>query len=190
MPVYAMRCGEFVKVGTTCGDVEVRLSQIQGMCPYPVTLVGVSREGIDTGHLSLESWHHRKLQKWLHHGEWFRLCVGTLTHLSSYFVEWRVTKVRNPYRATRRRAGVSVRVTSSRMAVKKRRELVISLLEAGVKPGEIARRLGTKNYIVSKDLKAARKEVRRRLTVEKACRAIGLVGPAQCPSTRCGAVTT
>ena len=88
MPVYAMRCGDYVKVGTTsAATARRRLRQIQAMCPYAVTLVGEARElGPEVrGPLSLEAWHHARLLPWHHWNEWYHWRKEVEAHLAQYF---------------------------------------------------------------------------------------------------------
>lgn len=87
MPVYAMRCGDYVKVGTTdYATARRRLRQIQAMCPYPVTLAGESRlTELDTAPLTVESWHHDALAPYHFRGEWFHWNAEMAGHVVTYF---------------------------------------------------------------------------------------------------------
>lgn len=87
MPVYAIRCGDYVKVGTTSlPTARRRLKQIQAMCPYPCTLIGTSREDLDTAPLTLEAHHHHRLRHFHHWGEWYRWGPGVEMYLKAYFL--------------------------------------------------------------------------------------------------------
>lgn len=87
MPVYAIRCGDYVKIGTTSlATARHRLRQIQAMNPYPCTLVGVSRvTEAEASPLSVESWHHERLQSFHHWGEWY-VWGQVAPHMLAYFL--------------------------------------------------------------------------------------------------------
>jgi hypothetical protein len=65
--VYIVRCGDFVKVGTT-QDLRARLQALQAANPYPITLLA-TLDGDDRREREL----HRRLAPHRHRNEWFRL---------------------------------------------------------------------------------------------------------------------
>lgn len=69
--IYAIRCGDFVKLGYAT-DVFKRRSQIGLANPLPVTLIGYSR-----GSRADEIAIHREFTPWRVRGEWFQF-VGPI----------------------------------------------------------------------------------------------------------------
>jgi hypothetical protein len=64
--VYAVRVGEFVKIGYTIGRLSTRLTGIAVNCPYPYELLA-AKPGARKEELEL----HRHLRDSRSHGEWF-----------------------------------------------------------------------------------------------------------------------
>lgn len=71
--IYAIRCGDFVKIGHCRGDdmttVRQRLAQMQTGCPHVLELVGVNLEGDS----KTEKEWHTTLDDFRLRGEWFYL---------------------------------------------------------------------------------------------------------------------
>jgi hypothetical protein len=65
--VYAVRVGEFVKIGYTNGRLSSRLSHFRVNCPYPCELLAIMPGGRKE-----ERMLHRHLESSRAHGEWFR----------------------------------------------------------------------------------------------------------------------
>jgi hypothetical protein len=69
--VYAIRCGEWIKVGVAA-NIEQRLGGMRVNCPYPLELVGSRRFDKASTALRVERALHLELAEQLHFGEWFR----------------------------------------------------------------------------------------------------------------------
>lgn len=65
--VYFIRCGDFVKIGTT-GDIKQRLRSLQSCCPYEMKI-----EGTISGSHCLEGRLHWENSNKHHCGEWYKM---------------------------------------------------------------------------------------------------------------------
>ena len=64
--LYALRAGQFVKIGFTRGDVRERIASLQTGCPLPIELIGTGWGG-----RYIESRLHEILKSYRSCGEWF-----------------------------------------------------------------------------------------------------------------------
>jgi hypothetical protein len=77
--LYAIRCGEFVKVGIAeC--THDRLSGLRVACPYPIELIGRRQYPTKTAARVAERLCHQELAGQAHMGEWFT--AGSLDPLA------------------------------------------------------------------------------------------------------------
>jgi hypothetical protein len=65
--IYAVKAGDFIKIGFTKGDVWERLAQLQTGCPMELQLLGTGPGG-----RLMEGRIHAILKDYRAHGEWFR----------------------------------------------------------------------------------------------------------------------
>lgn len=65
--IYAVKAGDFIKIGFTKGDVRERIAQLQTGCPMELQLIGTGPGG-----RYMESSIHAILKDYRAHGEWFR----------------------------------------------------------------------------------------------------------------------
>lgn len=70
--LYAMRCGEFVKVGIAECTFD-RLGGLRVSCPYPIELIGRRQYPTKTAARAAERLCHQELADQSHTGEWFRM---------------------------------------------------------------------------------------------------------------------
>ena len=80
--VYFIRCGEFVKIGTT-GSIEKRLKSLQALYPY-----GISLEGAVEGSHRLEKIIHAEYASKRHRGEWFALEKHDVARIIEKYSGW------------------------------------------------------------------------------------------------------
>lgn len=69
--VYAIRCGEWIKIGVAANITE-RMGGMRVNCPYPLVLVGSRKFPLASVALRVEAAIHRELAGQRHFGEWFR----------------------------------------------------------------------------------------------------------------------
>lgn len=65
--LYAIKAGDFIKIGFTKGDIAARMAQLQTGCPMPLRLLGTGPGG-----RFIEKRIHSILSSYRAHGEWFR----------------------------------------------------------------------------------------------------------------------
>jgi hypothetical protein len=65
--VYAVKAGDFIKIGFTKGDVADRMAQLQTGSPVALRLLGIGPGG-----RYIERGIHDILKSFKAHGEWFR----------------------------------------------------------------------------------------------------------------------
>lgn len=65
--IYAVKAGDYIKIGFTKGDVWERIAQLQTGCPQELRLLGTGPGG-----RYMEKSLHNILKDFRVHGEWFR----------------------------------------------------------------------------------------------------------------------
>lgn len=80
--IYAIRAGEFVKIGYTSDSAETRIRAMQTGCPFELTIAAFG-----PGERALEWQYHFRLKREGVHvrGEWFKSCKET---------DWVIDKIR------------------------------------------------------------------------------------------------
>lgn len=68
--IYFVRGGQFVKIGTTCGDGLYRLAEIQTGCPYELETLAIIDGGFPEERALHRKFGHLRARN---SGEWFRL---------------------------------------------------------------------------------------------------------------------
>lgn len=66
--IYAVRAGDFVKIGFTKGDVYERIAKLQTGCPLTLQLIATGPGG-----RFMERGIHQLLKNYKAHGEWFHM---------------------------------------------------------------------------------------------------------------------
>lgn len=74
--VYIVRCGDFVKIGTTA-NFKPRLQKIRAATPFPISVVS-----IQYGDVAKERELHERFAAYRHHYEWFRVEGELATYLA------------------------------------------------------------------------------------------------------------
>jgi len=94
--IYAIKCGEFVKVGIAA-DIEKRLVNLEANNPYPLKLIGW---GACPARLASAAEHaaHTRLARYHHKGEWFR-CSDIAARAAVQYGPLRAAGLRPEYQA-------------------------------------------------------------------------------------------
>jgi hypothetical protein len=72
--VYAIRAGDFVKIGVA-RDVKRRLLEMQTACPYELHIIHAWPRSDPFG---FEQWLHKQLEAKRYRGEWFKITDAEL----------------------------------------------------------------------------------------------------------------
>ena len=77
--IYFIRCQDYVKIGTTTGDVRLRVQQLQMCNPYPLELIATMEGGREIEQQIHALFVHRHKR-----GEWYHYGAGIVDYIDQY----------------------------------------------------------------------------------------------------------